>query len=385
MGEYWVGEGTINDSVKHASSVAHVYGHSVVGAEALTASPGQAGWRNQPRQWKPFADRGFTTGINRIIYHRFAHQPWVNVLPGMTMGPWGSHVDRTNTIWPYMTGWDRYLSRCQYMLQSGTFVGDVLLYPGEDAPQSYSGEGADLPEVPKGYDFDFCGRDPLMSVSVRNGRLVLPDGASYAVLALPNTTLMTAQVARKIRDLVHDGAIVVGPKPISSPSLREAGSGEILSIADEVWGPGSTAQGSRVYGKGRIVWGATLQAVLQRESVSPDFGVEAKGVSEIHRRLPGADFYFVASNQAYPRTVMCQFRQTNLVPELWNPQTGTMSDANVWRATPHGCEVQIPFEADGSTFVVFRRKPAGAQDHIVDVRAELGATDANPHPTLTVV
>jgi len=171
MGEYWVGEGTIGGSVKSASSVAHVYGHNVVGAEALTASPEQAGWRNQPRQWKPFADRGYANGISRIIYHRFAHQPFNNsVLPGMTMGPWGSHVDRTNTFWSYMPQWDKYLARCQYMLQSGLYVADVCLFSGEGAPQESDGEGYNLPEVPKGYNYDFCGIDPLMTLKVKGSQ-----------------------------------------------------------------------------------------------------------------------------------------------------------------------------------------------------------------------
>ncbi|MCE9557568.1 MAG: hypothetical protein K8R88_01315, partial [Armatimonadetes bacterium] len=190
MGEYWVGETFINPSVKVASSVAHVYDHSVVGAEALTASPEQAGWRNQPRQWKPFADHGMTKGINRIIYHRFAHQPWVSgVNPGMTMGPWGSHVDRTNTIWPYMS---------------------------------------------------------------------TPNGVSFAVLVLPNTDRMTVALATKIKSLVEAGATVVGPKPVFTPSLREAsqgGNGTIQSLADSVWGEPEDRSGSRTAGRGRVYWG----------------------------------------------------------------------------------------------------------------------------------
>jgi hypothetical protein len=227
MGEYWVGEGQINGSVKQAASVAHVYGHSVVGAESLTAAPQVAGWANQPRQWKPFADRGYATGVNRIIYHRFAHQPWVSgVLPGMTMGPWGSHVDRTQTFWSFMPAWDEYLSRCQYMLQSGVYVADVCLYTGDGGPQEYTGEGYDLPEVPKGYNFDYCGFDPLMSLTVKNGRLTLPNGASYAVLALPNTDRMTVAVAKKIESLVKAGATVYGPKPAKSPSLADGPKGD---------------------------------------------------------------------------------------------------------------------------------------------------------------
>ncbi|MBC8063396.1 MAG: hypothetical protein H7Y17_01075 [Chlorobia bacterium] len=391
MGEYWVGDSQINPSVKHASSVAHVYGHSVVGAEALTATPDQAGWRNQPRQWKPFADHAMTLGINRIIYHRFAHQPWVSgVLPGMTMGPWGSHVDRGNTIWPYMSTWNEYLSRCQFMLQSGKFVGDVLLFSGEDSPQSYSGEGQDLPQIPPGYDYDFCGLDPLMSLTVKNRRLVLPNGASYAVLALPNTELMTLPLVRKIKQLVEAGATVVGPKPIRTPSLREAtpdGNAELMMLADLVWGRTTLGPGSNQHGKGKVSWGRTVLEVLAEAKVVPDFTTEAKGVRAIHRRIGDIESYFVASSQPYPRTVTCRFRingKANRV-QFWHPETGQIEEAPVWKLVPNGgIEVPIHLDADDSVFVMISPK-AQASAHVIDVKATLATERAKPLPVLRII
>lgn len=372
MGEYWVGEGTINGSTKQSSSVAHVYGHHVVGAEGLTAAPGEAGWRNQPRQWKPFADRGYINGINRIIYHRMAHQPWVSgVLPGMTMGPWGSHVDRTNTFWSYMPQWDKYLARCQYLLQSGTFAADVLLFTGESSPQEYTGEGYTLPEVPKGYSFDYIGADPLMSVKpgrqtinkrtrplANDGSMILPNGASYRVLALPASNQMTVATARKVKDLVLDGATISGPKPTGSPSLQDGAKGdaEVKKIGNYLWGAG--ASGVKKTGEGKVYWGLSLAQVLAKENVQPDFVTEAKDVSAIHRKIGKADVYFVTSMADYPRTVRCSFRQTMKIPEIWNAETGEISTPTSLRANVYlkasGTQVDIPFESNGSAFVVFR-------------------------------
>ncbi|MEZ0327772.1 MAG: glycosyl hydrolase [Fimbriimonas sp.] len=402
MGEYWVGEGQINGSVKHAASVAHVYGHDLVGAEALTATPDQAGWRNQPRQWKPFADRAMTMGINRIIYHRFAHQPWVSgVLPGMTMGPWGSHVDRTQTFWSYMPVWDEYLSRCQYLLQSGTFVGDVLLFSGEDSPQSYAGEGQDLPQVPPGYDFDYCGIDPLMSVTVKDHRLVVPGGGSYAVLALPNTTVMTLPLAKKIKQLVEAGAYVLGPKPVRSPSFSEANSrpaSELRMVVDEVWGPTSASPGSHARGRGRVYWAQSLKTVLSNIDLDPDFVTGAKDVRAIHRRIGQDDAYFVASAQAYPRTVTARFRIDKNKPlprvQLWYPATGKIEDAPVWKpyrrviSKGHGrfdgIELPLHFDADGSVFVMLRPGEA-LDDALTGIEAKIAAVGGKPKPALRIV
>jgi len=390
MGEYWVGETPINPSVKVASSVAHVYDHAVVGAEALTARPNQEGWRNQPRQWKPFADIGMTKGINRIIYHRLAHQPWVSgVNPGMTMGPWGSHVDRTNTIWPYMSTWNTYLSRSQYMLQSGKSANDILLFAGKDAPQSYSGEGQELPQIPDGYDFDFCGLDPLMSLSVKNRRLTLWNGVSFAVLVLPNTDQMTIPVAAKIKSLIEAGATVMGPKPTFTPSFEESSNGgnrTIQTIAKSIWGESASASGSRNVGLGKVIWGRTVKNALQEVKLAPDFTSSTKDVQAIHRRYGSTDAYFVASARQFPSSVNCHFRvdSSKVSVQLWHPETGCIEDAPVWHATSTGIDLPLDFDCTGSVFVVFQPKPSSAK-HITSITTNVATQAAKPAPTLRIL
>jgi len=390
MGEYWVGDSQINPSVKHAASVAHVYGHNVVGAEALTATPQQAGWRNQPRQWKPYADHAMTLGINRVIYHRFAHQPWVNnVLPGMTMGPWGSHVDRGNTIWPYMSTWNTYLSRCQFLLQQGKFVGDILLFTGEDSPQSYAGEGQNLPQMPAGYDYDFCGLDPLMSLTVKNGRLVLPNGASYAVLALPQSTMMSLPLIRQIKRLVEQGAVVVGPRPTSSPSLAEmtsGGSETVEQTAGQVWGNSKRTSGRNKFGKGAVVWGMSIGDVLKGMSVTPDFQTASRAVRAIHRRIGSTDAYFVASSNPYPHAALAKFRTASksVRVELWHPETGQIEEAPVWRYVGGSVEVPLQLESDGSVFVMIT--PAARDSvHLTSTKATPAVVKSKPEPVLRIL
>lgn len=367
MGEYWVGDSTINPSVKHSSSIAHLFGKKVVGAEGLTASPGQAGWRNQPRQWKPFADKAYTLGINRIIYHRFAHQPWTKgPLPGMTMGPWGSHVDRTNTIWSFMPSCNKYLSRCQYMLQSGTFAGDVLVFTGDDMPQNYLGEGQPLPTIPAGYDFDYCGPSMLSKLTVKNGRIRLANGAEYLLMALPTKGKMTIETFLKLKNLADQGAVIVGPTTTESPSLADRLDAGAAFI--------------RMTGNWK---NETIASALGRLKVAPDFSSE-KGVSAIHRKLNGADVYFVATNTPYPRTVKCQFRVTGRIPEIWSPETGVAREASMWRSSPFGTDVTLQLGPDDSCFVVFR-KTVGRRTHVEFVKAKLGESGARHVPILEIL
>ena len=126
------------------------------------------------------------------------------------------------------------------MLQQGQFVGDLAYYYGEGAPATIPFWKKVRPEPPAGYNYDYVNTEVLLTrMSVKDGRIVLPDGMSYRVLVLPeDVDRLTPPVLRKIRDLVADGATVVAPRPKSSPSLTgyPAADDEVRAIANEVWG-----------------------------------------------------------------------------------------------------------------------------------------------------
>jgi hypothetical protein len=95
MGEFWLGGGAL-ETCRAMASAAHVAGRPIVGAEAFTADDRER-WREHPGSIKALGDRAFCEGINRFVFHRYALQPWADRRPGMTMGPWGQHYERTQT------------------------------------------------------------------------------------------------------------------------------------------------------------------------------------------------------------------------------------------------------------------------------------------------
>src|ERR1700722_9657314 len=52
-----------------------------------------------------------TLGPNRLYLHEYAHQPVDSAFPGMTLGPFGSHFDRMNTLTKQSVGWSQHLVR----------------------------------------------------------------------------------------------------------------------------------------------------------------------------------------------------------------------------------------------------------------------------------
>src|ERR1035438_4489184 len=163
MGEFWVARNTaVNRSVKLAASVGHVYGKPVIGAESYTGQPQFSKWQEYPFQMKAQGDWMYTQGLNQFIFHRYAHQPHPDAVPGRTMGHWGFHFDRTNTWWNPGKAWLKYAARCQNMLRQGLFVADLLYFEGENAPLAAPTLNELKPAPPPGYDWDTCDRQALL-------------------------------------------------------------------------------------------------------------------------------------------------------------------------------------------------------------------------------
>lgn len=362
MSEFWVGQGLDLTNAKLASSAAHTYGHRVVGAESFTADPSQGKWQNHPYKLKALGDFMWCGGVNRYIFHRYAHQPWRDLRPGMTMGPWGFHFERTNTWWEQGQAWLQYIARCQYLLQSGLFVADLCYLVGENSPTSPPGRGGLNPAPPLGYDYDVCSPEVILQrMSVKNGRLVLPDGMSYRVLVLPPSETMTPELLEKIRDLVRDGAVIVGPPPKRSPSLQGYPDCDrrVQTLAAEIWGEcdGQKVTENRL-GKGRVFWGRPLPEILPELGIQPDFeviGQPRPDVNYIHRVAEGTDLYFVCCSSPRPVVVEASFRVGDRTPELWHPDSGEIEVAAMHRRDGGRTIVPLRFDPCGSVFVVFRK------------------------------
>jgi hypothetical protein len=363
MSEFWMNTSWANEKNqrkgRQMASVAHVYGHAIVGAEAFTSDDHEK-WMQHPATIKSLGDFEFCQGINRFVVHRFAHQPYLDRFPGATMGPWGLHYERTQTWWEMSKAWHEYLARCQFMLRQGLFVADLCYLRPELPDQTYFNP---MPAVPAGYKYDEISAEALIArMAVRDGRLVLPDGMSYRILILPPVTTMTPALARKLKQLVTDGAIVLAEssRPLRSPSLAEFPKcdDEVSGLTAELWGNcDAKAVTEHALGAGRVIWGQGLAEVLHKLQAPADFSAEAK-LNWIHRGVEDGQIYFVANPAKVAVETTCHFRVKNLSPELWNPMTGERIPIAVYQPSIDGISIPLHFEPSGSWFVVFRKQKA---------------------------
>jgi hypothetical protein len=121
MTEFWTGGGRYKPyEVAPTVAAMRAAGRNLVEAEAFTGSPGDSQWAETPAWLKPIGDAAFCDGVNRLVLHRFTHQPFDDRWrPGLAMGQWGTHFDRTQTWWEPGKAWVQYLARCQALLQWG--------------------------------------------------------------------------------------------------------------------------------------------------------------------------------------------------------------------------------------------------------------------------
>jgi len=366
MGEFWMSRVCIIRSAAHA---AHIYGKPVVSSEAFTAWSDN--WKGHPYLMKNYGDNAWAQGINEFVFHRFAHQANTHVAPGMTMGSIGSHIDRTQTWW-YNAGkaWMKYNQRGSYLLRQGVPVSDVLVFVG-DTKGAIASTTSSVRLQP-GFNMDSCQSDVLFDrVTVKNGKLVLPEGTSYEVLILKSSEKLHMKTLQRLGELADAGATIIGNKPqqpigyLEQQEITE----EFKALADKLWGDGKKAKN---VGKGRIIPGSHFPEDYQSLSLEKDLIIqEIPDAHFAHRRIGTDDVYFVHHRAEEAKRLHCSFRVDGRIPELWYPDTGRIERQLQFTHQEGRTDLAIDLDPCGSVFVVFRDSSANI-DPVVSVTPGTG-------------
>jgi hypothetical protein len=292
-------------------------------------------------------------GITHPVFHTYTHNPQIGFLPpGTSFGSKiGTPFLRGQTWWKDLRGFTDYLSRCTYLLERGKPVSDVLWYLGDEINHKPN----QLAPFPAGFKYDYCNPDALLTrLSVKDGKIVTPDGISYSVLWMPDCPRMLPHTLEKIRDLVKAGATLIGNMPAGLATLvneKEAQT-RLNTVVEELWNPSSASARDviRTVGKGRVIEGLPLEQALSHLALTPD--VLGGDALWLHRQTEGADWYFVCppEGKAFKGTLL--FRSSGAV-ELWNPVTGRTTRIASKREGNHTV-VALDLAQAESCFVVFR-------------------------------
>lgn len=378
MGEFWLNSPTHDkpNDMRDAISGAHIYGKKIIQAESFTTV--RMDWSEHPGSLKVVGDRNFALGINKMSLHVFAHNPFLDRKPGVTLDGVGLYFQRDQTWFKQSKAWIDYLTRCQALLQMGDPVVDVAVFTGEEVPRRsvlpdrlvstlpgifgkekveaekkrLENKGQPLRQIPdgvthsanmadpedwidplNGYTYDSFNPDALMLMQVKNGRVVLPGGASYGVLVIPGKMLMnpnpmmSVAVQKKLQQLAKAGAKIV---------------------IDQQW--------MKLFGNNKNVVAAPyMDSTFEKLGVRRDVEI-LKGRNEIawtHRKTADADIYFISNQKEKEVQIEVAFNHSNLQPHLFNPQYGTNRKAYYGEIKNGRTHLLVLLPSNGSTFVVF--------------------------------
>ena len=417
-GEFWLNSPTHDkpNDMRDAISGGHIYGKQIIQAEAFTEL--RMDWDEYPGMLKALGDRNYALGINRFFYHVFVHNPWLDRKPGMTLDGIGLYFQRDQTWWKPGKAWVDYAQRTQYQLQKGKPVVDIAVFSGEDLPSRsvlperlvaflpgifgeervaeeearWANEGQPTRVIPagvkhsanmadaedwtdplRGYHYDSFNKDALLNLAeVKDGKVVFPGGASYALLVFPgirkmnpNADYMSVEVAKKILNLVKAGAtILVDEKPLGT--LEMHGDDQSLSvIVDEIWkgnrGDNSTGQiQSWKVGKGTVVKLPYAQRTFEALGLEPDViaindsGQRNQGFAFAHRKSHTEDIYFISNQLEEERELKLSFRISGKKPVFYDPVWDKEYPVKSWELMEGRTELPVKLPANGSLFVIFR-------------------------------
>ncbi|MDR3267502.1 MAG: hypothetical protein LBT83_00320 [Tannerella sp.] len=333
--------------VKPTASAARLYGKPRVAAEAFTSF--SLTWDEHLSMLKEVNNVKAVEGVTHQVFHTYTHNPQKPFLPpGTSFGSGiGTPFLRGQTWWKHVPEFVACLSRCNYLLERGKPVSDVLWYLGDEInyhPDQYA-------PFPAGFKYDYCNPDILLNrLSVRNGKIVSPEGIEYSVLWLPDNLRMLPETLEKLLSLLNDGAIVVGnaPKGLATLVAGDKSQQRFDKAVASIWG--NAKQESHSVGKGVLLTGIGIDEALRNLRLSPD--VVGGNALWLHRRTEGADWYFVSAPQGSGFKGELSFRCKGNT-ELWDPVTGEITPLTT-RIDGERSIVSLDLPQAGSCFVLFR-------------------------------
>ncbi len=350
MGEFWLKSPTHDkpNDMLDAISGGHIYGKNIIQSESFTQL--RTNWNEDPAMLKPVLDRNFALGINKVFFHIFVHNPYLDKAPGTTLDGIGLYFQRDQTWWKQGKAFVDYVARCQALLQYGHPVTDIAVFAGEEFPRRaltpdklvpllpgivgkerveseqkrLANIGQPMHEMPagvnhsanilkaedwvnplNGYAYDSFNKDALLRLAKgENGQMKLPGGTEYKVVIFPN-----------------------GDKY----------SKETLAAMDQLRQTGVTIP---------------VLPIQTNFALEPDV-IVPKNVAWTHRRGENTDIYFISNQENTDKSIIASFRIEGKNPQLWNAVTGQICSPTEWKSEKGRTQIKLNLSASESVFVMF--------------------------------
>lgn len=370
--------------LKFASSAAHVTGKNLVSCETFTWLGEH--FKSSFSQMKPELEQAFLAGVNHMFYHGVTYSPEDAPWPGWLFYA-SLNLTPANSLWPHFNDFNRYVTRCQSMLQNGWIDNEILVYwPVYDVwadsgallnmltvhhidewlhPTSFYQWSTKL--MDRGYLLDF-----ISDLQIKNseasvhGIITTKDQVAYKTLIIPSCRYLPVRTLSHILEMADDGAKVIFEEiPVHVPGLQNhenrrdqllemwgrlefrtvntSHSGDLSNLRVAQWGKGE------IILTGDIIQGLNYQRI-KREQLADT------GLGFIRRKSEGSTDYFLVNNTANPIDTMVPFNASGPSIVLLDPLSGDVARAQS-QDDKGVIRVKLQLQPGQSIFVRFTDQP----------------------------
>jgi hypothetical protein len=341
------------DFLKMAASAANVYGRSIVGSESFVWPTGA--YQTTPEKMKIAADELLTAGTNAIVYHGFAYirpdvpPPGWHPFTGIGEGNYSSQFNELNPFWPYFAQLNAYITRVQFISQTGVNIAAVALYRNDLV------HGAEeAPPAPKlnqalmdaGYNYDHINANSLATCTVQEQMLVAAGGARYRALVMPAVDRISARLAEKLREFASAGLRIVfaGQMPSSCDGLLDSEQ-ETRRVQEEM---------RRLRSLHNVNACADVADVVSAlaKNTEPNVRFHGQALPLIQKRIGKVNAYFLRNESDTAKRLDAEFESAG-DPELWDPWTGDMKPLAGYQRNGSWARIDCDLEPLSSVLIVF--------------------------------
>ncbi|HXS11145.1 MAG TPA: glycosyl hydrolase [Acidobacteriaceae bacterium] len=341
------------DFLKLASSAAHVNGRAIVGSESFVWP--WALYQTTIEKIKLAADELFTAGVNAIVYHGFAYRvpdvpaPGWHPFSGIKSGNYSSQFNEQNPLWPYFAQLNRYITRLQYLSQTGKIVAAIALY--RDALTHGAEETPPTPPLNQammdaGYHYDHINEDSLLQSKVQNKILVTAGGTSYRAFVLPSIPFMSAQLARKIEAFASQGlpVFVSGELPLRANGFTPNDKDTRLVQQTVI----------RIRQSPNCHISADMPHLISQLArlVKPNISFRGKPLPFLQKMLGSSNMFFLRNSSGETRRLDAEFEAEGN-PELWDAWTGDVQGIPHQKLAAKKTAIQLELQPLSSALIVF--------------------------------
>lgn len=379
--------------IKMASSAGNVTGKKLISAESAT-------WLNEHFQSnlhdiKVAVDRFLLNGVNHIFYHGSTYSPLGEPWPGWLFYA-AVHLNPRNSLWPHLSALNKYVERCQALLQASTPNNDILLYypiydrfstPGEEMIEHFDAVGgqfegtyfkrsADL-MLERGYSFDYISERQVGNAKVSNGKIVTEGGGEYQTIVLPRCKYIPLATMQKIVALAEAGATIVLPGGFPEDVSGYQDYASRYQTFEKIVSALKTranSQGNIAIGKGRMLIGDDIDKLLANAAIRSE-PMAALGIKFLCKQTPAGTLYLVTA----ANDVQSKWIPVNAIGQhakIYNPMTGEIGKAKT-RMVGGKLEIFLSLRPAETIFVEVVKKDAVLPDY------EFAEASATPYQIST--